>query len=124
MTLVHARTLFLCGRPCLKVSNCKREERHKASATSERTKREGVGVGSHVSSPSPPFPTAARASSSPTYISHLFLCFGFQLVIPIEQFQGSHVRFLFKHRSANEGILFIYLFKGLLSIQFSLFCVL
>ncbi|XP_073238831.1 dedicator of cytokinesis protein 1-like [Porites lutea] len=25
-----------------------------------------------------------------------------KLVIPIEQFQGSHVRFLFKHRSANE----------------------
>lgn len=27
----------------------------------------------------------------------------FQLVIPIEQFQTSHVRILFKHRSANEG---------------------
>lgn len=29
--------------------------------------------------------------------------FVFQLVIPIEQFQTSHVRILFKHRSANEG---------------------
>ena len=57
----------------------------------------------------------------------LVFSFAFQLVIPIEQFQGSHVRFLFKHRSANDGILFIYLFiylfKGSLLMQFSPFCV-
>ena len=121
MTLVHALALSTLHRPGLKVSNCKREERHKASATSERTKREGVDVGSQVSSPSSSY-LCMCIQFSREYFT-LVSSFGFQLVIPIEQFQGSHVRFLFKHRSANDGILFIYLFKGSLLMQFSPFCV-
>lgn len=39
----------------------------------------------------------------------------FQLVIPIEQFQNSHVRIMFKHRSANEGNTTPKILKSLIS---------
>ena len=45
------------------------------------------------------------------YVDYMTIVQNFlQVAIPIDQFYGSHLRFIFKHRSSNDGKLY-FVFK-------------